>query len=69
MGVSTNAHTLNVSNGFFNFNCVEIKDLTKRNLWDDDMKNQIIANNGSIQNIPTIPKEIRDLYKTVWEIS
>ena len=37
-------------------------------IWDEEMKNQIIANNGSIQNIERIPKEIRDLYKTVWEI-
>lgn len=33
------------------------------------MKNRIIANNGSIQNIEEIPQHIRDLYKTVWEIS
>lgn len=46
-----------------------IKDLTEQNLWDDDMKNQIIANNGSIQSIEKIPLEIRDIYKTVWEIS
>lgn len=46
-----------------------LKDLTELDLWDDDMKNEIIANRGSIQNIESIPKEIRDLYKTVWEIS
>lgn len=46
-----------------------MNDLTELDLWDDDMKNQIIANNGSIQTIEKIPKEIRDLYKTVWEIS
>lgn len=46
-----------------------IKDLTEQNLWDDDMKNQIIANNGSIQSIEIIPLEIRNIYKTVWEIS
>lgn len=46
-----------------------LHDLTQADLWDDDMKNIIIHNNGSIQNIEAIPKEIRDLYKTVWEIS
>lgn len=46
-----------------------IKDLTERDLWDDDMRNHIIFLNGSIQAIEAIPKEIRDLYKTVWEIS
>nr|XP_029724987.1 ribonucleoside-diphosphate reductase large subunit isoform X2 [Aedes albopictus] len=46
-----------------------LKDLTELDLWDDDMKNRIIANNGSIQNIEEIPQHIRDLYKTVWEIS
>lgn len=46
-----------------------MKDLTERGLWDDDMKNKIIAYGGSIQNIEEIPKEIRELYKTVWEIS
>lgn len=46
-----------------------LTDLTQADLWDDEMKNLIIHNNGSIQNIDKIPKEIRDLYKTVWEIS
>lgn len=46
-----------------------IKDLTDIGMWNEDMKNEIIADYGSIQNIIRIPKEIRDLYKTVWEIS
>ncbi|XP_055636362.1 ribonucleoside-diphosphate reductase large subunit-like [Toxorhynchites rutilus septentrionalis] len=46
-----------------------LKDLTELDLWDEDMKNTIIANNGSIQHIEEIPQNIRDLYKTVWEIS
>ncbi|XP_063362090.1 ribonucleoside-diphosphate reductase large subunit [Cydia amplana] len=46
-----------------------LRDLTEADLWDEDMKNLIIHNNGSIQNIENIPKEIRELYKTVWEIS
>jgi ribonucleoside-diphosphate reductase subunit M1 len=46
-----------------------LRDLTERDLWDDDMKNQLIANHGSIQDIDGIPDEIKALYKTVWEIS
>eukprot|EP00127_Corallochytrium_limacisporum_P006912 Clim_evm27s237 gene=Clim_evmTU27s237 len=46
-----------------------LKDLTELGLWNDDMRNQIIAHNGSIKNIPGIPQDIKDLYKTVWEIS
>lgn len=46
-----------------------IKDLSDLGLWNDDMKNLIIAHNGSIQAIDVIPSEIRELYKTVWEIS
>uniref|UniRef100_A0A8C9F757 Ribonucleoside-diphosphate reductase n=1 Tax=Pavo cristatus TaxID=9049 RepID=A0A8C9F757_PAVCR len=46
-----------------------LKDLTERGLWNEEMKNQIIAHNGSIQNIPEIPADLKQLYKTVWEIS
>ncbi|XP_055844449.1 ribonucleoside-diphosphate reductase large subunit [Episyrphus balteatus] len=46
-----------------------LKDLTELDLWDDDMKNEIIASRGSIQHIERIPVELRELYKTVWEIS
>jgi ribonucleoside-diphosphate reductase alpha chain len=45
-----------------------LKDLVKLGLWNDEMKNKIIANNGSIQNIEEIPQNIKELYKTVWEI-
>ena len=43
-------------------------DLIQLDLWNDKMKNAIIANNGSVQSIETIPQHIRDKYKTVWEI-
>lgn len=46
-----------------------LKDLVDLGIWNDSMKNNIIANNGSIQNLPNIPDEIKALYKTVWEIS
>ena len=45
-----------------------VRDLMKCGLWNIDMKNKIIANNGSVQNIAEIPQNVRDLYKTVWEI-
>jgi len=45
-----------------------LKDLIALGIWNDNMKNQIIAANGSVQNIPSIPQNIKDLYKTVWEI-
>ncbi len=45
-----------------------LKDLVELNLWNDDMKSRIIQHNGSVQNIEEIPTEIKDIYKTVWEI-
>lgn len=46
-----------------------LRDLVDMGLWNETMKNRIIADNGSIQNIPNIPDEIKALYKTVWELS
>ena len=45
-----------------------LRDLTKLGLWDDDMKNRLIAANGSIQNINEIPENLKVLYRTAWEI-
>jgi ribonucleoside-diphosphate reductase alpha chain len=45
-----------------------MRDLLNLGLWNDKIKNNIIANHGSIQQIDTIPSEIRAKYKTVWEI-
>ena len=45
-----------------------VRALEDVNLWSTDMKNEIIRAGGSIQGIPTIPQEIKDLFKTVWEI-
>src|ERR1700761_4819004 len=45
-----------------------LKDLVELNLWNDEMKNKIVLNNGSVQAIDEIPREIKDIYKTVWEI-
>ena len=46
-----------------------LKDLVELGLWNDDMKQQLIINNGSVQKIAGIPDEVKALYKTVWEIS
>ncbi|MGM0946522.1 MAG: ribonucleoside-diphosphate reductase subunit alpha [Bacteroidota bacterium] len=46
-----------------------MRDLIKLGLWNDTMRNRLISTNGSVQNIPGIPQNIKDLYKTVWEIS
>ena len=46
-----------------------MRDLIKLDLWNDTMKNKLIAAKGSVQGIPEIPQNIKDLYKTVWEIS
>lgn len=45
-----------------------LRDLNKLGLWSDEMKNRLIAANGSIQDFPEIPENIKELYKTVWEI-
>lgn len=46
-----------------------LKDLIGFGLWDDNMKHKLMASNGSIQQIDEIPQELKDLYKTVWELS
>jgi ribonucleotide reductase alpha subunit len=44
------------------------QDLIDRNLWTPDIRLQIIADKGSVQRIAAIPADIKELYKTVWEI-
>ncbi|EJU03292.1 ribonucleotide reductase alpha subunit [Dacryopinax primogenitus] len=46
-----------------------LRDLVDLGLWNDQMRDMIIASGGSIQNIPGIPDNIKAIYKTVWEIS
>lgn len=43
-------------------------DLTERGIWNEELKNEIIAGHGSVQGIAEIPEDIKALYKTVWEI-
>lgn len=45
-----------------------LKDLIELNLWNEKMKNKLIESNGSVQKIAEIPQNLKDLYKTVWEI-
>ena len=45
-----------------------LNDLVALNLWDDEMKNRIMAANGSVQNIEEIPDRVKEIYKTAWEI-
>jgi ribonucleoside-diphosphate reductase subunit M1 len=45
-----------------------LKDLTELGLWNDKMKNQLMAESGSVQNIDGIPDDLKQIYKTVWEI-
>ena len=58
-----------LSGEFIVANKYMMKDLISLGLWNDSIINKIKANNGSIQDIPEIPQDIKDLYKTVWEIS
>lgn len=67
---TSNIYTRRVLSGEFQIvNHHLLRDLTEYGLWDDDMKNEIIANNGSVQNIAKIPEDLKKIYKTVWEIS
>ncbi|MBW4891606.1 ribonucleoside-diphosphate reductase subunit alpha [Mucilaginibacter sp. HMF5004] len=66
---TSNIYTRRVLSGeFVIVNKYLLRDLVNMGLWNNDMKNQIISANGSIQDIPEIPQDMKDLYKTVWEI-
>ncbi len=66
---TSNIYTRRVLSGeFIIVNKHLLKDLVSLGLWTNSMKNKIIAANGSIQNIEEIPADIKELYKTVWEI-
>ena len=67
---TSNIYTRRVLSGEFQVvNQHLLKDLVELGIWSDEIKNEIISFNGSIQNIPMIPDHIKKLYKTVWEIS
>ncbi len=46
-----------------------LRDLIQLGLWNNTMKDRLIAANGSVQNIPEVPQHLKELYKTTWEIS
>jgi ribonucleoside-diphosphate reductase alpha chain len=67
---TSNIYTRRVLSGeFIIVNRHLLKDLVRSGLWNRDMRHKIMAANGSIQNITEIPQDIKDLYKTAWEIS
>ncbi len=66
---TSNIYTRRVLAGdFMVINKYLVDDLIRIRYWNSDVRSQIMANNGSIQEIKEIPQEIRDLYKTGWEI-
>lgn len=67
---TSNIYTRRVLSGeFIVVNKHLLKDLVKEGLWNKDMRQKIMASNGSIQNITEIPQYLKELYKTAWEIS
>ena len=67
---TSNIYTRRTLSGeFIVVNTYLMNDLIRLGLWNDAMKNRLIEANGSIQNIPAIPQELKELYRTVWEIS
>jgi ribonucleoside-diphosphate reductase alpha chain len=45
-----------------------VRELSKLGIWNEKIRNKIISENGSVQNVPDIPTNLKELYKTVWEI-
>ena len=67
---TSNIYTRRVLSGeFIVVNKHLLEDLVELNLWDNNMKEQIMRANGSIQDIENIPQDLKELYKTVWEMS
>ena len=67
---TSNIYTRRVLSGeFIIVNKHLLRDLVKLGIWNDSLKNKLMASNGSVQNIDEIPDNIKDLYKTAWEIS
>ncbi|MBK8581966.1 MAG: ribonucleoside-diphosphate reductase subunit alpha [Flavobacteriales bacterium] len=67
---TSNLYTRRVLSGeFIVVNKYLLRDLVKLGLWSEEMKNQIIQGNGSVQHIQEIPQNLKELYKTAWEIS
>ena len=58
-----------LSGEFLLVNRYLVNELTKRKLWNKKMRDNIVIENGSVQNIPEFPEDLKDVYKTVWETS
>ena len=67
---TSNIYTRRVLSGeFIVVNKHLLEDLVKLGLWNEDLKQELMRANGSIQNIEGIPNDIKELYRTVWEMS
>lgn len=67
---TSNIYTRRVLSGeFIVVNKHLLNDLVQRGLWNESLKQEIMRHNGSVQNIERIPQDLKDLYKTVWEMS
>ncbi len=67
---TSNIYTRRVLSGeFIVVNKHLLHDLVNLGLWNETLKQEIMRNNGSVQNIDVIPQNIKELYKTVWELS
>ena len=67
---TSNIYTRRVLSGeFIVVNKHLLEDLVSRGLWNEDLKQEIMRHNGSVQNIERIPQDLKELYKTVWEMS
>ncbi len=67
---TSNIYTRRVLSGeFIVVNQHLLKDLVELGLWNEDLKEEIMRANGSIQDVEIIPQELKELYKTVWELS
>ena len=58
-----------LSGEFLLVNRYLVNELSQRGLWNKDMRDKIILENGSVENINEIPTELKEIYKTVWEVS
>ncbi|HEX8016397.1 MAG TPA: ribonucleoside-diphosphate reductase subunit alpha [Flavobacterium sp.] len=67
---TSNIYTRRVLSGeFIVVNKHLLHDLVERGLWNESLKQEIMRHNGSVQNIDVIPQDLKELYKTVWEMS
>ena len=67
---TSNIYTRRVLSGeFIVVNKHLLEDLVEHGLWNEDMKQELMRNNGSVQNIEAIPADLKELYRTVWEMS